>query len=192
MCENAVEQTSSIPWLEKPRAAEYLWDARQYAQEAALPGGVSPEKRRRRGGAAAATPTRPEEHSRCNVWKVESSRRSWDGPTRMSTGSRRAKPKSAIARETGEEAPANRSRKRRLGGQVETPEVTQPRGWCEPKRVGTLQSHGGGLKHRQRTPEPVPEAEGVRIETDPGAWSLQVQAKPEAESQQEVPTCSGG
>ena len=81
---------------------------------------------------------------------------------------------------------------RGVWGQVETPEVTQPRGWCEPKRVGTLQSHGGGLKHRQRTPEPVPEAEGVRIETDPGAWSLQVQAKPEAESQQEVPTCSGG
>ena len=50
VCENAVEQTSSIPWLERPRAAEYLWDARQYAQEAALPGGVSPEKRRRRGG----------------------------------------------------------------------------------------------------------------------------------------------
>ena len=55
-----------------------------------------------------------------------------------------------------------------------------------------LQSHGGGLKHRQQTTEPVPGAEGVRMETDPGAWSLQIQAEPEAETQQEVPAWFSG
>ena len=70
------------------------------------PGRSLAREKAAQGGAAAATPIRPDEHKRCRFWNVRSSRRS--------TGASLARPNSATAWETGEDAPANRSRKRRL------------------------------------------------------------------------------
>ena len=80
------------------------------------PGRSLAREKAEHGGAAAATPTRPEAQRRCRLENVESFNRSWAGPTRRSIGSSRAHPSRAMQADTGEAAPANRSRKRRLGG----------------------------------------------------------------------------
>ena len=80
------------------------------------PGRSLAREKAEHGGAAAATPTRFEEQRCRRLANVESSKRSCAGPTKTSTGSRRAQPRRAMQLDTGEAAPANRSRKRRFGG----------------------------------------------------------------------------
>ena len=95
----------------------------------------------RAGGAAAAAPTRPEEQRRCRFANVESFKRSCAGPTKTSTGSRRAQPRRAMQQDTGEAAPANRSRNRRFGGHS----------WGRHRRSRRRHGHGKtGVTRRRR------------------------------------------